>query len=101
MTVSSTVTARKRATSGKAKAINSLDKFGVQVGIIREKRGMNRVKLSHRLRDAMDEDDPNYAKVSELWIARLEQGKRIHLPRQTLEALFRGLDCSILERSYQ
>ena len=98
MSASRTTVVRKRTTGGNANYTNTLAEFGVQVARIRESRNMNRVKLSHRLRDEMDEDDPNYTKVSELWIARLEQGKRIHLPRQTLEALLRALDCSVRER---
>ena len=45
-------------------------------------------------------DDPSYESISETWLARLENGRMVKVPRQTVEALCRALHCSARERAW-
>ena len=72
---------------------------GAKIGQLRESRGWKRPKLVARLLDTLDIDDPNYDSICEAWLARLETGRMVKVPRQTLEALCRALNCTERERA--
>jgi hypothetical protein len=44
--------------------------------------------------------DPYYESASETWLARLENGRMVKVPRETVEALCRALRCSPRERAW-
>jgi DNA-binding Xre family transcriptional regulator len=52
-----------------------------------------------RLFDELAADDPNYNSISETWLARLENGRMVKVPRQTVDAICRALRCTPQERA--
>lgn len=73
--------------------------FGEELARLRVLRGLSRARLVHRLMDEMEEGDPDYDKVSEAWVRRLENGEAEKLLcRQTIEAYCRALKCTVNER---
>jgi DNA-binding Xre family transcriptional regulator len=74
--------------------------FGNELAHLRSERGLSRPQFVHRLFNTMDEDDPNFAKISEAWIRRLESAQAAKLlSRQTIEALCRALACTPTQRA--
>jgi transcriptional regulator with XRE-family HTH domain len=72
---------------------------GEAIARLRTSRRWSRAQLVIRLYDELAPDDPNYNSISETWLARLENGRMVKVPRQTVEALCRALRCSAQERS--
>jgi hypothetical protein len=52
------------------------------------------------LYDELTPDDPSYDSVSETWLARLENGRMVKVPRTTVEALCRALRCTPQQRAW-
>jgi transcriptional regulator with XRE-family HTH domain len=73
---------------------------GEAIARIRTMRRWTRTQLLTRLYREMSPDDPYYESVSETWLARLENGRMVKVPRQTVEALCRALRCSARERAW-
>lgn len=74
--------------------------FGELVGRYRQKRGWSRRRFVFILHDTMSKDDPNYNKISESWLARLENGQvRKQLPTSTLDSICCALGCEGKERT--
>lgn len=72
---------------------------GLEIERLRLSRGWIRAKLLVRVWDQLEIDDPNYDRITEAWLARLETGRMVKIPRQTLEALCRALNCTDQERA--
>jgi transcriptional regulator with XRE-family HTH domain len=72
---------------------------GEAIARLRTSRRWSRAQLVIRLYDELAPNDPNYNSISETWLARLENGRMVKVPRQTVEALCRALRCSAQERS--
>ncbi len=72
---------------------------GEAIARLRTTRRWSRAQLVIRLYDEISPDDPNYESISETWLARLENGRMVKVPRQTVEALCRALRCSAKERA--
>lgn len=73
---------------------------GEAIARLRTMRRWSRAQLVIRLYDELTPDDPSYESVSETWLARLENGRMVKVPRQTVEALCRALRCSSQERAW-
>jgi transcriptional regulator with XRE-family HTH domain len=73
---------------------------GEAIARLRTTRRWSRAQLVIRLYDEITPDDPNYESISETWLARLENGRMVKVPRQTIEALCRALRCSSHERAW-
>jgi len=73
---------------------------GEAIARIRTIRGWSRAHLVLRLYNDMSPDDPSYESLSETWLARLENGRMVKVPRQTVEALCTALRCSPQERAW-
>ncbi|HEX6820257.1 MAG TPA: helix-turn-helix transcriptional regulator [Ktedonobacterales bacterium] len=73
---------------------------GEAIARLRTMRRWSRAQLVIRLFDEIAPDDPNYDSISETWLARLENGRMVKVPRQTVEALCRALRCSAHERAW-
>ena len=72
---------------------------GEAIARLRTLRRWSRAQLVIRLYDELAPDDPNYNSISETWLARLENGRMVKVPRQTVEALCRALRCTAQQRS--
>jgi len=72
---------------------------GEAIARMRTLRRWSRAQLVIRLYDELAPDDPNYNSISETWLARLENGRMVKVPRQTIEALCRALRCTAQERA--
>ena len=73
---------------------------GEAIARLRTARRWSRAQLVIRLYDEISPDDPNYESISETWLARLENGRMVKVPRQTIEALCRALRCSAQARAW-
>lgn len=73
---------------------------GEAIARLRTLRRWSRAQLVVRLYNEISPDDPNYDSISETWLARLENGRMVKVPRQTIEALCRALRCSPQERAW-
>ncbi len=73
---------------------------GEAIARLRTSRRWSRAQLVLRLYDELTPDDPNADSVSETWLARLENGRMVKVPRQTIEALCRALCCTPQERAW-
>lgn len=73
---------------------------GEAIARIRTLRGWTRTQLLTRLFRELSPTDPYYESVSETWLARLENGRMVKVPRATVEALCRALRCSSRERAW-
>src|SRR5262249_60243498 len=73
---------------------------GEAIARLRTARRWSRAHLVIRLYDELSPDDPSYESVSETWLARLENGRMVKVPRQTVEALCRALRCNPRERAW-
>ncbi len=73
---------------------------GEAIAQLRTLRRWSRAHLVIRLYDELSPDDPNYDSISETWLARLENGRMVKVPRQTVEALCRALRCNPRERAH-
>jgi DNA-binding Xre family transcriptional regulator len=73
---------------------------GEAIARLRTKRRWTRTQLLTRLLREMSPTDPYYESVSETWLARLENGRMVKVPRATVEALCRALRCSPRERAW-
>jgi transcriptional regulator with XRE-family HTH domain len=73
---------------------------GEAIARLRTMRRWSRAQLLIRLYDELTPDDPNYDSVSETWLARLENGRMVKVPRQTVEALCRALRCTPQQRAW-
>jgi transcriptional regulator with XRE-family HTH domain len=72
---------------------------GEAIARLRTLRRWSRAQLVIRLYDELAPEDPNYNSISETWLARLENGRMVKVPRLTVEALCRALRCTPQERS--
>jgi len=72
---------------------------GEAIARLRTARRWSRAQLLIRLYDELASDDPNYDSISETWLARLENGRMVKIPRQTIDALCRALRCTPQERA--
>ena len=73
---------------------------GEAIARLRTLRGWTRTQLLTRLYRELSPDDPYYESVSETWLARLENGRMVKVPRATVEALCRALRCNHRERAW-
>jgi transcriptional regulator with XRE-family HTH domain len=73
---------------------------GEAIARLRTLRGWTRTQLLTRLYRELSPSDPYYESVSETWLARLENGRMVKVPRQTVEALCRALRCNPRERAW-
>jgi transcriptional regulator with XRE-family HTH domain len=73
---------------------------GEAIARIRTLRRWSRAQLVVRLYNEITSEDPSYESISETWLARLENGRMVKVPRQTIEALCRALRCSPQERAW-
>lgn len=73
---------------------------GEAIARLRTARRWSRAHLVIRLYDELSPDDPSYDSISETWLARLENGRMVKVPRQTVEALCRALRCTPRERAH-
>jgi transcriptional regulator with XRE-family HTH domain len=73
---------------------------GEAIARLRTARRWSRAHLIIRLYDELSPDDPSYDSISETWLARLENGRMVKVPRQTVEALCRALRCTPRERAH-
>jgi transcriptional regulator with XRE-family HTH domain len=73
---------------------------GEAIARLRTARRWSRAHLVIRLYDELSPDDPSYDSISETWLARLENGRMVKVPRQTVEALCRALHCTPRERAH-
>lgn len=73
---------------------------GEAIARLRTLRRWSRAQLVVRLYNEITPDDPCYESISETWLARLENGRMVKVPRQTIEALCRALRCTSQERSW-
>lgn len=73
---------------------------GEAIARIRTLRGWTRTQLLTRLFRELSPSDPYYESVSETWLARLENGRMVKVPRATVEALCRALRCTSRERDW-
>lgn len=86
--------------SNKPKHPNSPEiAFGILVARLRSQRGLSRAGLVKLLDDKLDEtglvfDDT----VSEGWVRKIEEGRKVKLPRIVIELLADALGCSPEER---
>lgn len=78
----------------------SAKRCGEAIARLRTQRRWSRAQLVIRLYSELSPDDPSYDSVSETWLARLENGRMVKVPRQTVEALCRALHCSARERAH-
>jgi len=85
------------ATDGTPEA--AAKRCGEEIARLRTCRRWSRAQLVIRLYDELATDDPNYDSISETWLARLENGRMVKVPRQTIEALCRALRCTSRERA--
>ena len=60
---------------------------GEAIARLRTLRGWTRTQLLTRLYRELSPDDPYYESVSETWLARLENGRMVKVPRATVEAI--------------
>ena len=67
---------------------------GEAIARLRTLRRWSRAQLVIRLYDELAPEDPNYNSISETWLARLENGRMVKVPRLTVEALCRALRCT-------
>ena len=72
---------------------------GEAIARLRTLRRWSRAQLVIRLYDELAPEDPNYNSISETWLARLENGRMVKVPRLTVEALCRALRCTAQERA--
>ena len=73
---------------------------GEAIARLRTQRRWSRAQLVIRIYSELSSDDPSYGTVSETWLARLENGRMVKVPRQTVEALCRALRCTPRERAH-
>jgi hypothetical protein len=71
---------------------------GEEIAHLRVSRIWSRAKLIARLFNQIDPNDPNYDSISEAWLARLENGRMVKVPRKMIEAICRALGCTAQER---
>jgi len=76
----------------------AIRRCGAAIARLRTLRGWSRAKLIARLYDQIDPTAPVYDRISVAWLARLEQGRVVKLPRAMLDALCRALECTPHER---
>lgn len=72
---------------------------GEEIARLRSARGWSRTRLVVRLLRELESDEELCEGLSEAWLARLENGRMVKLPRPTLEALCRALACTERERA--
>jgi transcriptional regulator with XRE-family HTH domain len=72
---------------------------GEEIARLRSARGWSRARLVVRLLRELESDEELCEGLSEAWLARLENGRMVKLPRPTLEALCRALACTERERA--
>lgn len=77
----------------------SAKRFGEEIARLRTIRAWSRAKLINHLHDQVDELDIHSDSLSETWLARLEAGRVVKVPRILVEALCRALQCTPHERS--
>src|SRR5215472_2110560 len=73
---------------------------GEAIARLRTLRRWSRAQLVIRLYDELTPDDPSYDSISETWLARLENGRMVKVPRTTVEALCRALRCTPQQRAW-
>jgi transcriptional regulator with XRE-family HTH domain len=76
----------------------AIRRSGAAIARLRTLRGWSRAKLIAHLYDQIDPADPVHDRISIAWLARLEQGRIVKLPRTMLDALCRALECTPHER---
>ena len=76
----------------------AIRRCGAAIARLRTLRGWSRAKLITRLYDQIDPTAAIYDHISVAWLARLEQGRVVKLPRVMLDALCRALECTPHER---
>ena len=78
----------------------STKRLGEEIARLRTARGWSRTKLVNRLFDALTDDSTNRDSIGEAWLARLETGRMVKVPRGITEALCRALNCTSAERAH-
>lgn len=73
---------------------------GEAIARLRTLRRWSRAQVVVRLYNEISPEDPSYESISETWLARLENGRMVKVPRQTIEALCRAMRCTPQERSW-
>jgi transcriptional regulator with XRE-family HTH domain len=73
---------------------------GAAVARLRTLRNLSRAQLVARLCDDIDPADHTHEHISVAWLARLENGRSVKVPRPALEALCRALRCTPRERAW-
>jgi transcriptional regulator with XRE-family HTH domain len=86
------------ATDGTPEA--AAKRCGEAIARLRTLRGWSRAQLIIRLYNELSHDDPCIDSISETWLARLENGRMVKVPRHIIEALCRALRCSPRERAH-
>jgi len=71
---------------------------GDRIVRLRTQRGLSRSRLIQRLFDVLEPADLSRYNISEAWLARLETGHVVKLPRGIMEGLCRALNCTASER---
>ena len=72
---------------------------GEAIARLRTQRNWSRTQLLLHLYNELSPSDPCYLSLSETWLARLENGRMVKVPRTTVEALCRALRCTPQERA--
>lgn len=72
---------------------------GEAIARLRTLRDWSRTQLLLRLYNELSPADPAYHSLSETWLARLENGRMVKVPRSVVEALCRALRCTPQERA--
>ena len=71
---------------------------GEAIARLRCRKGWSRATLVKKLLDVLEPDDSLRDAISEAWLARIENGRTVKLPRPTIEALCLALECEPQER---
>lgn len=77
----------------------STRRFGEEIARLRVARGWSRTKLISQLHDELDDQEARRDSLGETWLARLETGRVVKVPRHLAEALCRALHCTPKERA--
>jgi transcriptional regulator with XRE-family HTH domain len=86
----------KRAYDGKPEV--AAQRFGEIVARLRTRRGWSRPRLVAQIYRVAEETKTEIDFVSEAWLARLEAGRMVKVPRVMVEVLCRALKCTLQER---
>jgi transcriptional regulator with XRE-family HTH domain len=65
---------------------------GEEIARLRKKKRWSRARLVGRMYKVLDEADLPWASINESWLARLEEGRVVKLPRWMIEVICRALE---------